>query len=170
MFIGFGCAGSRCKTQEGWIARHQAFWTGAVEQLDRLLSEDPKRCERKNATPKCADTSPQRLEGFSRLLRDAHLVSRWLSPSPEIKLTLLQFDFRVGGRYRFAYHLPDGTTVIVGGVYRSIEPPSTIVFSWIIEPPDEHAGIESEVTVTIAATVAAASSSSATKSSHKPTL
>src|SRR5258708_22971841 len=23
---------------ERWIARHQAFWTGAVEQLDRLLS------------------------------------------------------------------------------------------------------------------------------------
>ncbi len=24
---------------ERWIARHQAFWTGAVERLDRLLSE-----------------------------------------------------------------------------------------------------------------------------------
>jgi DNA-binding transcriptional ArsR family regulator len=24
---------------ERWIARHQAFWTGAAEQLDRLLSE-----------------------------------------------------------------------------------------------------------------------------------
>jgi DNA-binding transcriptional ArsR family regulator len=24
---------------ERWIARHWAFWTGAVEQLDRLLSE-----------------------------------------------------------------------------------------------------------------------------------
>ena len=23
----------------GWIARHQEFWTGAVDQLDRLLSE-----------------------------------------------------------------------------------------------------------------------------------
>ena len=23
---------------EAWIARHQAFWTGAVEQLDRLLT------------------------------------------------------------------------------------------------------------------------------------
>src|SRR3989442_15351951 len=23
----------------GWIARHQAFWIGAVDQLDRLLSE-----------------------------------------------------------------------------------------------------------------------------------
>lgn len=78
-------------------------------------------------------------------------VSRWLSPSPEVKLTLLQFDFCVGGRYRFAYHLPDGTTVIIGGVYRSIKPPSTIVFSWVIEPPDMHAGIDSEVTVTIAA-------------------
>jgi DNA-binding transcriptional ArsR family regulator len=24
---------------EVWLSRHQAFWTGAVEQLDRLLSE-----------------------------------------------------------------------------------------------------------------------------------
>jgi hypothetical protein len=23
----------------GWIARHQAFWNGAVDQLDRLLPE-----------------------------------------------------------------------------------------------------------------------------------
>ncbi len=80
---------------------------------------------------------------------EARLVGRWLSPSPEITLTLLQFDFRVGGAYRFAYSVPGGETVIVGGVYRSIQPPSKIVFSWVIEPPDEHAGIESEVTVTI---------------------
>ena len=39
--------------------------------------------------------------------------------------------------------------MIVNGVYRSIDPPSTIVFSWNIEPPDEHAGLQSEVTVTI---------------------
>jgi uncharacterized protein YndB with AHSA1/START domain len=81
---------------------------------------------------------------------DAHLVSRWLTPSPDISLTVLHFDFRVGGGYRFAYDLPDGRTVIVGGSYRAIERPSKIVFSWIIEPPDEHAGIESLVTVSIA--------------------
>jgi uncharacterized protein YndB with AHSA1/START domain len=79
----------------------------------------------------------------------ARLVTRWLSPSPDITLTLLQFDFREGGAYRFAYGLPDGRTVIVGGSYQAIEPPSRIVFSWIIEPPDPHAGIESLVTVTI---------------------
>ena len=81
---------------------------------------------------------------------EARLVGRWLSPSPGVTLTLLTFDFREGGAYRFAYHLPTGQSVIVGGLYRLIEPPSRIVFSWIIEPPDEHAGIESEVTVTIA--------------------
>jgi uncharacterized protein YndB with AHSA1/START domain len=80
---------------------------------------------------------------------DARLVSRWLSPSPEITLTVLAFDFSVGGGYRFAYRVPGADTVVVGGVYRLIEPPTKIVFSWVIEPPDEHAGIESEVTVTI---------------------
>ncbi|HEY0801163.1 MAG TPA: SRPBCC domain-containing protein [Steroidobacteraceae bacterium] len=80
---------------------------------------------------------------------EAGLVERWLRPSPQIRLTVLQFDFRQGGAYRFAYHVPEGPTMIVGGSYALIEPPSKIVFSWIIEPPDEHAGIESEVTVTI---------------------
>jgi DNA-binding transcriptional ArsR family regulator len=28
---------------EGWLARHQTFWTGAVEQLDRLLAEGTDR-------------------------------------------------------------------------------------------------------------------------------
>jgi len=79
----------------------------------------------------------------------ADLVRRWLTPSPEIRLTVLQFDFREGGSYRFAYDVPGATTVIVAGSYKVITPPSKIVFSWVIEPPDEHAGIESEVSVAI---------------------
>jgi uncharacterized protein YndB with AHSA1/START domain len=80
----------------------------------------------------------------------AELVERWLTPSKEIRLTVLQFNFQEGGSYRFAYHVPGATTVIVTGSYSVIEAPSKIVFSWVIEPPDEHAGIESEVTVVIA--------------------
>ena len=79
----------------------------------------------------------------------AELVARWLTPSPEITLTVIEFDFREGGSYRFAYHVPGAATVIVAGWYSVIRPPSKIVFSWVIEPPDEHAGIESEVTVAI---------------------
>jgi uncharacterized protein YndB with AHSA1/START domain len=81
---------------------------------------------------------------------DPELVQRWLSPSPEIALSILQLDFRVGGTYRFAYRVPGREPMIVNGVYRTIEPPSKIVFSWNIEPPDEHAGLQSEVTVSIA--------------------
>lgn len=79
----------------------------------------------------------------------AELVAQWLTPAPEVKLTVLAFEFRVGGAYRFAYDIPDGRRMIVGGIYRVIEAPARIVFSWLIEPPDEHAGIESEVSVTI---------------------
>jgi uncharacterized protein YndB with AHSA1/START domain len=79
----------------------------------------------------------------------ADLLKRWLTPSPEIGLTVLQFDFREGGSYRFAYHVPGATTVIVAGSYSVINPPSKIVFSWVIEPPDEHAGIQSEVSISI---------------------
>ena len=80
---------------------------------------------------------------------DAALVSRWLTPSQDVALNVLQFDFRVGGSYRFAYDVPGKGTMLVSGVYRLIEPPSTIVFSWNIEPPDEHAGIRSEVRIVL---------------------
>lgn len=78
------------------------------------------------------------------------VVAQWLTPSPEVKLTVLELDFREGGSYRFAYDTPEGQRMLVGGVYRKIEPPSRLVFSWLIEPPDIHAGIESQVTVSIA--------------------
>jgi uncharacterized protein YndB with AHSA1/START domain len=80
---------------------------------------------------------------------DPALVSRWLTPSPNVALRVVQFDFRVGGTYRFAYDVPGRPTMFVNGRYQTIEPPSTIVFSWNIEPPDEHAGVRSEVTVTL---------------------
>ena len=81
---------------------------------------------------------------------DAALVAQWLRPSPDVMLTVLEFDFRRGGAYRFAYDVPDGRRMIVGGTFSSIERPRRIVFSWLIEPPDEHAGIDSEVSVTLA--------------------
>src|SRR5262245_51386371 len=78
---------------------------------------------------------------------DKVLVAEWLRPSPDVKLTVLVFDFRPGGVYRFAYDVPSGQRMIVGGIFQTIDAPSRIVFSWLIEPPDEHAGIDSEVTV-----------------------
>ena len=80
---------------------------------------------------------------------DRALVAQWLRPSPDVRLTVLAFDFSPGGAYRFAYDVPGGQRMVVGGTFRTIEPTSCIVFSWLIEPPDEHAGIQSEVTVSL---------------------
>lgn len=80
---------------------------------------------------------------------DPSLVRSWLRPGPEIKLDVLNYDFWVGGAYRFAYHVPNGGLMHVNGSFQMIEPPTQLVFTWIIEPPDEHAGIHSEVHVTI---------------------
>ena len=80
----------------------------------------------------------------------AAIVAQWLTPAPDVRLTVLELDFREGGRYRFAYDTPDGQRMLVGGVYRTIDAPTQLVFSWLIEPPDVHAGLESQVTVSIA--------------------
>jgi uncharacterized protein YndB with AHSA1/START domain len=94
------------------------------------------------------------LDGLPDLVFDAFadpaLVRRWLRPNPDVRLDVLSFDFRIGGAYRFAYHVPGGTIMHVNGVFRVIERPLRIVFSWNIEPPDEHAGVQSDVHVAIA--------------------
>jgi uncharacterized protein YndB with AHSA1/START domain len=84
-----------------------------------------------------------------RAFSDPQLLPRWLTPSAEIAMRVDALDFREGGAYRFIYTLPDRTDVSIGGVYRTIRPPTRLVFTWIIDPPDEHAGIESEVRVII---------------------
>jgi len=84
----------------------------------------------------------------------AEVVAQWLTPAPDVKLTVLELEFREGGRYRFAYQTPDGQRMLVSGRYHNIEAPTRLVFSWLIEPPDVHAGIESQVTVSIAPSAA----------------
>jgi uncharacterized protein YndB with AHSA1/START domain len=81
---------------------------------------------------------------------NAEVVAQWLTPAPDVKLTVLELDFREGGRYRFAYDTPEGQRMLVGGVYHEIKAPTRLAFSWLIEPPDIHAGIESQVTVSLA--------------------
>ena len=33
----------------------------------------------------------------------AEIAARWLTPSPDVRLSVLELDFRERGRYRFAY-------------------------------------------------------------------
>lgn len=69
-------------------------------------------------------------------------LNRWSAPGDAVPTT--EVDLRVGGRYRIVMRGPDGTTYTVGGVYRVVEPPSRLVYTWKWE--GNPAAVESVVT------------------------
>lgn len=71
---------------------------------------------------------------------------QWIAPSDEIKTRVLLYDFKVGGKYRIEFSVPEAGAIFLGGEYVHIEYLKQICFSWIWEKPDIHAGINSLVT------------------------
>ena len=55
-------------------------------------------------------------------------LDRWSAPSHMTPRT--EVDLRIGGRYRIVMRGPDGIDKIVGGVYRVIDRPSKLVYTW----------------------------------------
>ena len=55
-------------------------------------------------------------------------LDRWSAPSPMTPKA--EVDLRVGGRYRIVMRDPNGVERSVGGVYRVIERPSKLVYTW----------------------------------------
>lgn len=76
---------------------------------------------------------------------EADALLQWYSPSPDISVEILEFEFSVGGRYRFRYAMLDGSHPVLGGVYIAIKPSEDLIFTWMWEPPDTHADILTQV-------------------------
>jgi uncharacterized protein YndB with AHSA1/START domain len=78
---------------------------------------------------------------------DPALLVQWWGPegftTPELKI-----DLRRDGRWRTVLQTPDGERHIVSGVYRIIERPRRLVFTWAWEDEAGRRGHESEVDVT----------------------
>ena len=74
-------------------------------------------------------------------------LSQWFSPSEDIATEVGSFEFRANGAYRIGFRFPDGEVRFVNGRFREVSRPTRIVFTWIWEEPDPHAGIETLVTV-----------------------
>ncbi len=75
---------------------------------------------------------------------DPAQIKYWMGPSDDYGETEVSMDVRVGGRYRFVMHAPDGETHRVGGVFREIVPNRRLVYTWAWESTPER---ESLVTV-----------------------
>ena len=71
---------------------------------------------------------------------DPQKLSRWLGrATPQHQTEVLEFDLRVGGRYRMHITSPEGKLYHLGGTYREILPPEKLVFTWSCEEdPDSR--------------------------------
>jgi uncharacterized protein YndB with AHSA1/START domain len=77
---------------------------------------------------------------------EADQLQRWLHPSDEVRMEVRALDFREGGGFRFHFTAADGAENEVAGVYRTIDPPNKLVFTWTWEKPEPMAGRETLVT------------------------
>jgi uncharacterized protein YndB with AHSA1/START domain len=80
--------------------------------------------------------------------RTEHL-SQWLGPR-DFTIPFCEADFRVGGEYRFCMRSPEGEDHWAWGVYREIDEPERIVFTWNRDDIDGRPRRDSLVTVTFA--------------------
>jgi uncharacterized protein YndB with AHSA1/START domain len=63
-------------------------------------------------------------------------VKHWSSPGPVV-VVKSEIDLRVGGSYRLEMREPDGTPHDAFGVYREIDPPKRLVYTWSwVQEPD----------------------------------
>lgn len=83
-------------------------------------------------------------EKVFRAWTDPEVMKRWFAPSDEFSVPEVAVDARAGGRYRIVMRAPDGEYHRVGGVYRAVDPPRKLVFTWAWESTPER---ESLVTV-----------------------
>jgi uncharacterized protein YndB with AHSA1/START domain len=89
---------------------------------------------------------------FSLWVEPAQLIKWWAPDGCEASVDLL--DVRPGGLWRTVLRKPDGSHAPASGVYRIVEPPRCLSFTWAWEDESGRRGHETEVTVTFEKTPA----------------
>lgn len=92
------------------------------------MATTAKKEERATTTLEIRRTIPAPRERVFDAWTQAKELNKWSAPSPMTPKA--EVDLRVGGRYRIVMHGPDGVEMCVGGVYRAIERPSKLVYTW----------------------------------------
>jgi uncharacterized protein YndB with AHSA1/START domain len=73
-------------------------------------------------------------------------VRQWWGPRGT-ELTVCEIDLRVGGAWRYVSRGPDGVEHPFKGVYREIDPPTRLSYTWIydVQPFNQYEAIETVV-------------------------
>jgi uncharacterized protein YndB with AHSA1/START domain len=83
-----------------------------------------------------------------KVMNDPEQVSNWWGPRGH-SATVEAMDLRVGGRWRWVGHTPDGRDVPFTGEYLEVDPPSRLVYTEIFDvPPFNEPGSAAINTIT----------------------
>jgi uncharacterized protein YndB with AHSA1/START domain len=93
-------------------------------------------------------SSPEVL--FALWTEPAQLL-RWWAPEG-YEPSVHSLDTRPGGGWRITLRRPDGGVIAMSGVYRVVEPPRRLAFTWAWEDENGARGHETDVTVSFEAT------------------
>jgi uncharacterized protein YndB with AHSA1/START domain len=66
---------------------------------------------------------------------EANRLARWWGPNG-FTVPNIQLDLRVGGTYRIEMDPPDGNPFHLSGVFREVDPPARLVYTFAWEEPD----------------------------------
>jgi uncharacterized protein YndB with AHSA1/START domain len=88
-------------------------------------------------------------DSLFELWTEPELLITWWGPEG-YETTAPALDVRPGGRWRITMRTSDGAVRTVSGVYRTVEPPRRLVFTWAFEEGGVR-GDETEVAVTFEA-------------------
>src|SRR6266849_9573251 len=109
---------------------------------DTEMSDTTLRLERLIPSP------PEIL--FALWTEPAQLLKWWAPEGYEPSVHVL--DTRPGGRWRTTLRRSDGSILATSGVYRIVEPPRRLAFTWAWEDESGARGHETEVMVSFEAT------------------
>jgi uncharacterized protein YndB with AHSA1/START domain len=80
-------------------------------------------------------TLAARREVVWRAMTDPEQLARWWGPKG-FAIPSVDFEPRIGRRYRIAMQPPDGEPFHLHGEFRKVEPPSLLTYTFVWEPPD----------------------------------
>lgn len=78
---------------------------------------------------------PQPRPAVFAAFSDPNELVKWWGPSG-FTVPSLQFEARVGERYRIEMQPPDGDAFHLDGEFREVDPPARLAYTFVWEPPD----------------------------------
>lgn len=112
---------------------HTSNKTRSRDNESRELPVQNQQSSTNTATLHLRRVVPASPERVFRAWTDPEELRQWWGPS-SVRCLSAEIDLRVGGRYKIANELEDGTILWIAGEYEVIERPHLLIYTWAIEP------------------------------------